>query len=302
MAFLFDKKYFGEAEDEFEDQVTQEQDRYSQLRDRFLSGQTLGYGELEELYAAAKAKGDAHVVGALKNVVDDPPTDGAGEEEPQESLYEEMLCQALAEAKEQAQDVDEAELSQEEMDDIADMFAGYSGLSNGDDRVERRERQRRMAADFMRRHSDELKKMLDQPSQASGLGDFSHAYDFEANESSDPNGEKFASAVEDILGEILGMFGIDESGDAEDAAENIKKILDKAGLKGEEAEKAIAAAAKKAEKKADPAEVKKAVKSVKSEIEKLDEEELDEEEFAEKDDVLPAYVVNEALETLRRMY
>lgn len=79
MAFLFDKKYFGEAEDEFEDQVSQEQDRYSQLRDRLLSGQTLGYGELEELYAAAKAKGDSRVVDALKNVVDDPPTDGANE-------------------------------------------------------------------------------------------------------------------------------------------------------------------------------------------------------------------------------
>jgi hypothetical protein len=264
MAFLFDKKYFGEAEDEFEDQVSQEQDRYSQLRDRLLSGQTLGYGELEELYAAAKAKGDAHVVGALKNVVGEQPTDAAGEQpaDGDEALYEGMLQNALdalqveprenwgigyrqaralsrdlrsavsraktdrevselrnmllsnlmllvgrdhpmradleqirdkycggtvSEAKEQAQDVDEAELSQEEMDDIADMFAGYSGLSNGDDRVERRERQRRMAADFMRRHSDELKKMLDQPSQASGLGDFSHAYDFEANESKLPD-------------------------------------------------------------------------------------------------------------------
>lgn len=111
-----------------------------------------------------------------------------------------MLRQALAEA-EKAQDVDEAELSQEEMDDIADMFAGYSGLSNGDDRVERRERQRRMAADFMRRHSDELKKMLDQPSQASGLGDFSHAYDFEANESRLPD-----SLVNEALETLRRMY------------------------------------------------------------------------------------------------
>jgi len=51
---------------------------YEELRSRLLDGQAMKYGEMEELLASAKAKGDRDVVRALKNVVDDPPADGVG--------------------------------------------------------------------------------------------------------------------------------------------------------------------------------------------------------------------------------
>ena len=63
----------SESEEEFD----AEGDRYEELRSRLLGGRTMKYEEMEELLAAAKARNDQKVVDALKNVVDDPPTDGA---------------------------------------------------------------------------------------------------------------------------------------------------------------------------------------------------------------------------------
>ena len=63
----------SESEEEFD----AEGDRYEELKDRLLGGQTMKYEEMEELFAAAKSRNDREVVDALKNVVDDPPTDGA---------------------------------------------------------------------------------------------------------------------------------------------------------------------------------------------------------------------------------
>ena len=73
MAFLIDREIAAESEEEFD----AEGDRYEELRSRLLGGRTMKYEEMEELLAAAKARNDQKVVGALKNVVDDPPTDGA---------------------------------------------------------------------------------------------------------------------------------------------------------------------------------------------------------------------------------
>ena len=73
MAFLIDRGIAAESEEEFD----AEGDRYEDLRSRLLSGRTMKYEEMEELLAAAKARNDQKTVGALKNVVDDPPTDGA---------------------------------------------------------------------------------------------------------------------------------------------------------------------------------------------------------------------------------
>ena len=73
MAFLLSK----ESEEEFD----AEGDRYEELRSRLLGGGTMKYEEMEELLAAAKSRGDQKVVGALENVVDDPPADAVAESE-----------------------------------------------------------------------------------------------------------------------------------------------------------------------------------------------------------------------------
>ena len=73
MAFLIDRGIAAESEEEFD----AEGDRYEELRSRLLGGRTMKYEEMEELLAAAKARNDQKVVDVLKNVVDDPPTDGA---------------------------------------------------------------------------------------------------------------------------------------------------------------------------------------------------------------------------------
>ena len=73
MAFLLNK----ESEEEFD----AEGDRYEELRSRLLGGGTMKYEEMEELLTAAKSRGDQKVVGALENVVDDPPADAVAESE-----------------------------------------------------------------------------------------------------------------------------------------------------------------------------------------------------------------------------
>lgn len=198
MAFLLDKGIAAESEEEFD----AETDRYEELRSRLLDGQTMKYEEMEELLAAAKARNDQKVIDVLKNVVDDPATDAVTESEKEPTKAELLdklikMCKegsgvriALEEIKDKfALDeavVDEAQLSQEEMDDIAGMFAAYSGMSYGGDDVERRERARETAA-FMQRHAGELRQLLDQPSQAEGFGDFSRATDLEFDESENPD-------------------------------------------------------------------------------------------------------------------
>ena len=68
MAFLIDRGIAAESEEEFDAEI----DRYEELKDRLLGGQTMEYEEMEELLAAAKARNDQKVVDALKNVVDGP--------------------------------------------------------------------------------------------------------------------------------------------------------------------------------------------------------------------------------------
>ena len=77
MAFLIDRGIAAESEEEFD----AEGDRYEELRSRLFGGRTMKYDEMEELLAAAKARNDQKVVGALKNVVDDPATDMVTESE-----------------------------------------------------------------------------------------------------------------------------------------------------------------------------------------------------------------------------
>ena len=71
MAFLIDRGIAAESEEEFDAEI----DRYEELKDKLLGGQTMKYEEMEELLAAAKSKNDQKVIGILKNVVDDPATD-----------------------------------------------------------------------------------------------------------------------------------------------------------------------------------------------------------------------------------
>ena len=75
MAFLIDRGIAAESEEEFDAEI----DRYEELKDKLLGGQTMKYEEMEELLAAAKSKNDREVIDALKNVVDDPTTDAVAE-------------------------------------------------------------------------------------------------------------------------------------------------------------------------------------------------------------------------------
>ena len=85
MAFLIDRGIAAESEEEFDAEI----DRYDELKDRLLGGQTMKYEEMEELFAAAKSKNDREVIGALKNVVDGPADVLPEEDEFQEK--EELL-------------------------------------------------------------------------------------------------------------------------------------------------------------------------------------------------------------------
>ena len=67
----------SESEEEFDAEI----DRYEELKNKLLGGQTMKYEEMEELLAAAKSKNDQKVIGILKNVVDDPATDTVTESE-----------------------------------------------------------------------------------------------------------------------------------------------------------------------------------------------------------------------------
>ena len=85
MAFLIDRGIAAESEEEFD----AEGDRYEELKDRLLGGQTMKYEEMEELLAAAKSRNDRKVIGALENVVDGPADVLPEEDEFQEK--EELL-------------------------------------------------------------------------------------------------------------------------------------------------------------------------------------------------------------------
>jgi len=78
-----------------------------------------------------------------------------------EEEADEMLEQAL----------DEATLTPQDQEDIADMFAGYSGLGTSD-----RTRDEKIAR-FMQTHAAELKELVRQYSTAGQLGDFALARD-----------------------------------------------------------------------------------------------------------------------------
>ena len=75
----------SESEEEFDAEI----DRYEELKDRLLGGQTMKYEEMEELLAAAKSRNDREVIGALENVVDGPADVLPEEDEFQEK--EELL-------------------------------------------------------------------------------------------------------------------------------------------------------------------------------------------------------------------
>lgn len=77
MAFLIDRGIAAESEEEFD----AEGDRYEELKNKLLNGQTMKYEETEELLAAAKTKNDQKVIDVLKNIVDDSATDTVTESE-----------------------------------------------------------------------------------------------------------------------------------------------------------------------------------------------------------------------------
>lgn len=84
--------------EESEEEFDAEGDRYEELKNKLLDGQTMKYEEMEELLMAAKSKNDQRVIGILKNVVDDPATDKPGDdgiEEKEEILPDSVVNEAI---------------------------------------------------------------------------------------------------------------------------------------------------------------------------------------------------------------
>lgn len=87
MAFLIDRGIAAESEEEFDAEV----DRYEELKNKLLGGQTMKYEEMEELLAAAKSRNDQKVIDVLKNIADDAVTESEKEPTKAEPTKAELL-------------------------------------------------------------------------------------------------------------------------------------------------------------------------------------------------------------------
>lgn len=155
MAFLIDRGIAAESEEEFD----AEGDRYEELKNKLLGGQTMKYEEMEELLAAAKSRNDQKVIDVLKNVVDDPATDAVTESEKEPTKAELLdqlikMCKpgsglkiALEEIKDkfaldESKEGDPAQINEDEKASIASVAAdrlregGFTVVALSDDEIQ----------------------------------------------------------------------------------------------------------------------------------------------------------------------
>lgn len=282
MAFLIDRGIATESEEEFD----AEGDRYEELKTKLLGGQTMKYEEMEELLAAAKTKNDQKVIDVLKNVVDDPATDAVTESE-KEPTKSELL------------------------DKLIKMCKPGSGVRNALEEIKDKFALDESAA------SDSTGAPLDRLDAA--IGRLKGADNLTADDAWIEDSKEIVLSYENVgWYENLDKWAEDPFDDVESDLDKIYGALLESGYglqySRKAVEKAIADAA--VEAASDPEHITPkenrfgdwdsvATCNVHVPFEIVDGPANvlpEEEEFQEKEELLPDCVVNEAVETLRRMY
>lgn len=282
MAFLIDRGIAAESEEEFD----AEGDRYEELRSRLFGGRTMKYEEMEELLAAAKARNDQKVVGALKNVVDDPATDMVTESEKEPTKAE--LLDKLIKMCEPGSGLQIA------LEEIKDKFALDESIV-----------------------SDQTSTPLDALDAA--IGKLKGDNDLTADDVWVEDSKEIVLSYENVgWYENLNKWAEDPSDDIESDLTKIYDALLKSGYGLQYSRKAIEKAIVDAaiEAASDPEHITPkenrfgdwdnvATCNVHIPFEIVDGPTnvlLEEDDIEEKEELLPDCVVNEAIETLRRMY
>ena len=282
MAFLIDRGIAAESEEEFD----AEGDRYEELKTKLLDGQTMKYEEMEELLAAAKTKNDQKVIDVLKNVVDDPETDAVTESKKEPTKAE--LLDKLIKMCEPGSGLQIA------LEEIKDKFALDESIV-----------------------SDQTGTPLDALDAA--IGKLKGDNDLTADDAWVEDSKEIVLSYENVgWYENLNKWAEDPSDDVESDLTKIYDALLKSGYglqySRKAVEKAIADAA--VEAASDPEHITPkenrfgdwdnvATCNVHIPFEIVDGPANvlpEEDEFQEKEELLPDCVVNEAVETLRRMY
>ena len=287
MAFLIDRGIAAESEEEFD----AEGDRYEELKTKLLDGQTMKYKEMEELLAAAKTKNDQKVIDVLKNVVDDPATDAVTESEKEPTKAEPTKAELLDKLIKMCEPGSGLQIALEE---IKDKFALDESIV-----------------------SDQTSTPLDVLDAA--IGKLKGDNDLTADDVWVEDSKEIVLSYENVgWYENLNKWAEDPSDDIESDLAKIYDVLLKSGYglqySRKAVEKAIADAA--IEAASDPEHITPkenrfgdwdnvATCNVHIPFEIVDGPTnvlLEEDDIEEKEELLPDCVVNEAVETLRRMY
>ena len=282
MAFLIDRGIAAESEEEFD----AEGDRYEELKTKLLDGQTMKYEEMEELLAAAKTKNDQKVIDVLKNIVDDPATDTVTESEKEPTKTE--LLDKLIKMCEPGSGLQIA------LEEIKDKFALDESIV-----------------------SDQTGTPLDALDAA--IGKLKGDNDLTADDAWVEDSKEIVLSYENVgWYENLNKWAEDPSDDIESDLTKIYDVLLKSGYGLQYSRKAVEKAIVDAavEAASDPEHITPkenrfgdwdnvATCNVHIPFEIVDGPTNvlpEEDEFQEKEELLPDCVVNEAVETLRRMY
>lgn len=282
MAFLIDRGIAAESEEEFD----AEGDRYEELKNKLLDGQTMKYEETEELLAAAKTKNDQKVIDVLKNIVDDSATDTVTESEKEPTKTE--LLDKLIKMCEPGSGLQIA------LEEIKDKFALDESIV-----------------------SDQTSTPLDALDAA--IGKLKGDNDLTADDVWVEDSKEIVLSYENVgWYENLNKWAEDPSDDIESDLTKIYDALLKSGYGLQYSRKAIEKAIVDAaiETASDPEHITPkenrfgdwdnvATCNVHIPFEIVDGPTnvlLEEDDIEEKEELLPDCVVNEAVETLRRMY
>ena len=282
MAFLIDRGIAAESEEEFDAEI----DQYEELKTKLLGGQTMKYEEMEELFAAAKSKNDQKVIDVLKNIVDDSATDTVTESEKEPTKTE--LLDKLIKMCEPGSGLQIA------LEEIKDKFALDESIV-----------------------SDQTSTPLDALDAA--IGKLKGDNDLTADDVWVEDSKEIVLSYENVgWYENLNKWAEDPSDDIESDLAKIYDVLLKSGYGLQYSRKAVEKAIVDAavEAASDPEHITPkenrfgdwdnvATCNVHIPFEIVDGPTNvlpEEDDIEEKEELLPDCVVNEAVETLRRMY
>lgn len=299
MAFLIDRGIAAESEEEFD----AEGDRYEDLKGKLLGGQTMKNEEMEELLAAAKSRNDQKVIGVLKNVVDDPAADAvteSGKEPTKAELLDKLIkmCKpgsGVRNALEEIKDKFALDESNTYVQDDNDLEAADDELWDAIDRlVERKD----LTADECEWDAHANVLIL----TYKGIGWY-EGHAASASGPAEPGGfaEEVEDDVESDLTKVHDEFLRSSGFDFEFTRDSVKAaIADAAELVRKDGEEAIS---RKENRFGDWDYTAECVVRIPCRLTYGSADVLSEDdEIEEKEELLPDCVVNEAVETLRRMY